>query len=141
MVVISYYPQQDKYKFKCFHCKKLKPSLGPGASHPIEYENVMITVPFCIGCYEKVIEGNFKIWFESKEEENEFTQFVQRIKEDRPLRVQLEEKITEYTLKEASFEEVLKIAKKIEPYEQEYCYPDIKMSTKLIKILQFPFFL
>ena len=85
MVVISYYPQQDEYNFKCFHCKKLKPSLGPGASHPIEYENVMITVPFCIGCYEKVIEGNFQIWFENKEEENEFTQFVQRIKEDRPL--------------------------------------------------------
>ena len=41
---------------------------------------------------------------------------------------QLEEKITEFTLKKVSFEEVLKIAKKIEPYEQEYCYPDIKMN-------------
>jgi len=128
MIVNNFYHQKDKYNFKCFQCKNLKPSLGPGASHPIEYENVLITMPFCIECYEEVIVGNLQIWFESKKEENEFIQFVQRIKEDRPLRVQLEEKITEFTLKKVSFEEVLKIAKKIEPYEQEYCYPDIKMN-------------
>ena len=77
MVVISYYPQQEKYNFKCFKCKNLKPSLGPGASHPIEYENVLITMPFCIECYEEVVVGNFQIWFESKEEENKYIKFDQ----------------------------------------------------------------
>ena len=108
MTVSSFYSQQDKYNFKCFKCKNLTITWS-GASHPIEYENVLITIPFCIECYEEVV-GNFQIWFESKEEENKFIKFVQKIKEDRPLRIQLEEKITEFIKK--VFEEVLKIAKK-----------------------------
>jgi len=46
----------------------------------------------------------------------------------KPLKIQLEGKIAEYFSNKANFVEVLAIANKIEPYEQEYCYPDIKMN-------------